>query len=140
MANINRPTPPFKRSGTTISSRISTDVISLTNIKNASFAIYDAGNSGAAKTIDWANGNTQKVTMTDNCTFTFSNPVAGSTYKLYLIQDAGGTNTHTWTGGGLSITWNAATEPTWITTGDAINIAIFDYDGTTYRGDGWTPS
>jgi hypothetical protein len=117
-----------------------TDYLAPTGIKVASFTIYDAGNSGSAKTIDWANGNTQKVTMTDNCTFTFSNPVAGSTYKLYLIQDAGGTNTHTWTGGGLSITWNANTQPTWITTGDAVNIAIFDYDGTTYRGDGWTPS
>jgi hypothetical protein len=110
---------------------------SLTTIKVASFSIYDAGNSGAAKTIDWTNGSVQKVTMTDNCTFTFNNPVAGSTYKLYLIQDAGGTNTHTWTGGGLVIKWNDSTQPTWNTTGNAVNIAIFDYDGTTFRGDGW---
>jgi len=123
-----------------IGATANTDYLAPTNIKNASFAIYDNGNSGATKTIDWANGNVQKVTMTDNCNFSFSNPVAGSTYKLYLIQDAGGTNTHTWTGGGLVIKWNKNTEPVWITTGDAVNIAIIDYDGTTYRGDGWNPS
>jgi len=142
------PYPPFKRSGTNITQRnvgdklVSTGEIDLndndlTNIKGASFGIYDAGNSGATKTIDWANGNVQKVVMTGNCTFSFSNPVAGATSKLYLIQDATGGRTHTWTGGGLNIDWHGNSEPAWSTTANEVNIGLFDYDGTTWRGDGF---
>lgn len=54
---------------------------------------YDAGNSGAAKQIDWLNGPVQKVTLTDNCTFTFINPVAGRPYVLIMIQDGVGGRT-----------------------------------------------
>ena len=53
-------------------------------------AIYDAGNSGTSKTIDWNNGDQQKVTLTGNVTFTFTNVVAGRNYVLYLVQDATG--------------------------------------------------
>ena len=113
------------------------DDTGLNKFKSTAHDIYDAGNSGATKTIDWNNGSVQKVTMTDNCTFTFSNPVAGKYYKLYLIQDAGGTNTHTWTGGGLSIVWDSGSEPVWVTTGDAVNIAMFDYYESVWRGGAW---
>ncbi len=51
---------------------------------------YDAGNSTATKTIDFANGDSQKVTMTADCTFTFNNMVAGSGYHLRLLQDGTG--------------------------------------------------
>lgn len=59
---------------------------------------YDAGNSGTSKIINWANGPVQKVTMTDNCTFTFQNPVAGRPYVLIMIQDGTGGRTATLTG------------------------------------------
>jgi len=52
--------------------------------------IYDAGNSGSAKTIDWDDGDQQKVTLTADCTFTFSNVKVGGSYVLHLLQDGTG--------------------------------------------------
>lgn len=57
--------------------------------------IYDAGNSGTTKAIDWNNGDQQKVTLTGNVTFSFSNTVAGRSYLLYLVQDGTGGRTAT---------------------------------------------
>ncbi len=57
--------------------------------------IYDAGNSGTTKTIDWDNGDQQKVTLTGNVTFAFTNTVAGRAYVLYLVQDGTGGRTCT---------------------------------------------
>lgn len=114
------------------------------NLKISKQAYYDAevdnGESGASKTIDWTAGNVQKITMTDNCTFSFTNPAGPGHYTLRSIQDAGGTNTYTWTGGGLSVAWNKGTEPTWTVVGDQINIHSFYFDGSAWRGDGWTQS
>jgi hypothetical protein len=53
-------------------------------------AYFDAGNSGTAKEIDWANGPIQYVTMTGNCVFTFANAVSGRPYVLVMIQGSGG--------------------------------------------------
>lgn len=93
---------------------------------------YDAGNSGAAKTIDWlANGITQKVTMTADCTFTFTAPLAGEILVLKQVQDGTGTWTPTWP---ASVEWGADGEPSWSETADEVNIAVFFYDGTTYWG------
>jgi hypothetical protein len=58
-------------------------------------AIYDAGNSGTSKTINWDNGDQQKVTLTGNVTFAFTNTVAGRAYVLYLVQDGTGGRTCT---------------------------------------------
>ena len=33
---------------------------------------FDNGNSGVAATIDWNNGDMQRVTLTANCVFTFT--------------------------------------------------------------------
>lgn len=74
-----------------------TDGISIQGLQVGT-PIYDAGNSGAAKTIDWDNGDQQKVTLTANCTLTFSNVIAGRSYQLFIVQN--GT-------GGYSITFPA---------------------------------
>jgi hypothetical protein len=46
--------------------------------------------SGANKTIDWAQGNEHYVTLTDDCAFTFTNPVNGGRYVLLVNTGAGG--------------------------------------------------
>lgn len=56
---------------------------------------YNSGNSGVAKTIDFANGQKQMVTLTANCTITLTAPGPGN-YQLLLFQDAIG---------GWSVTW-----------------------------------
>lgn len=54
-------------------------------------AEYNAGNSGTSLTINWNNGYSQKITLTGNCTLSFSNPVNGQNYYLRILQDATGT-------------------------------------------------
>lgn len=52
--------------------------------------IFDAGNSGTSKNIDWDNGDQQKVTLNGNVTFSFTNTLAGRAYMLFLVQDVTG--------------------------------------------------
>lgn len=107
---------------------------------------YDAGNSGTSKTIDWNNGNDQLVTMTGNCTFTFSNPVAGAVYSLEMVQD--GTGSRTFTAAGtvtlkgsdnvntIALTATAARRDTWVfkcrdaTSGGTYTIAPYTVNHT----------
>ncbi len=75
-----------------------------------------SANSSTTYTIDLTLGNTFKITMTGNCTFTFSNPpVTGTTgsFTLILIQDGTGTRTATWP---ASVDWAGGTAPTLTTT------------------------
>lgn len=60
------------------------------------FAVpYSNGNSGASKTIAFANGQNQTITLTDNATLTVTAPGPG-TYSLKLIQDGTGSRVPTW--------------------------------------------
>jgi len=105
------------------------------NIKSATFiAVVDNGSSGSSKTIDWGAGQKQKVTMTANCTFTFTAPDGPCNLMLILIQDGGGTNTAVWTGGSTNVDFPAATVPTLTTTGSAVDVIAFFYDGTNANG------
>jgi hypothetical protein len=91
---------------------------------------YDAGNTGAAKTIDWNNGPTQKCTLTGNCTFTFSNPVQGATYSLEIAQDAIGSRTLTLPS---TVRWtNNSSIPTLSTTASTVTLVSFYWTGTRY--------
>jgi hypothetical protein len=45
-------------------------------------------NSGKSVTVDWTNGNTQTVDLTDNSVISFSNPVEGETYTLIINQNS----------------------------------------------------
>jgi len=100
------------------------------DIKVATFDIeYDNGNSSTSITIDWNNGNHQKVTMTGDCTFTFTAPTPGiGTLWLKVIQDGTGTRLVTLpaykTAGGDAF---VAT-----TTAAAIDFLVFYYDGSVY--------
>lgn len=89
---------------------------------------YDAGNSGTSKTINWSNGIYQKLTLTGNCTLTFSNPVNGRLY-LKVIQGSG-PYTITWP----TIKWENTTAPTLTTTNAATDLIVLLYDGTDYLG------
>lgn len=64
----------------------------------AQSGMYNAGDSGTAKTINWANGPIQSVRMTGNCTFSFTGGNPGDTVALHLIQDGTGGRTMTFTG------------------------------------------
>lgn len=91
----------------------------------------DASNSGTALTIDFTNGSSQKITMTGNCTLTITNPQAGGSYVLRLVQDATGSRTMTWP---AAVKWSGGTAPTLTITAAKIDIINLYYDGTNYYG------
>ena len=47
-------------------------------------SIYNNSSSGASLTIDWSKGNTQYVSVNNNCSLTFTNGVSGRKYVLIL--------------------------------------------------------
>jgi len=95
------------------------------------FDEVDDGNSGAADTIDWGAGQKHKSTLTDNVTYTFTDPAGPCNLILRVVQDAGGGNTVTWP---ASAQWPGGTAPTISTGGDAVDIISFYFDGTNYHG------
>ena len=83
------------------------------------------GTSGSTDTIDLEDGNVHNVTLTANCTFTFSNPAAAGTsgsFTLFLNQDGTGSRTATWPG---SVKWAGGTAPTLTTTASRTDILVF---------------
>ena len=96
-------------------------------VSNGQPGIYDAGNSGSSKAIDWANGPIQKVTMTAACTFSFSNAITGGTYTLILVQNGTGGYAPTLTG------WDFGDNPPSYNSGaNKKNVVSGLYDGAEY--------
>ena len=84
---------------------------------------YDAGNSGTTKTIDFNNGQKQKLAFTDNCTITFVFPSGVGNYVLRGIGD-GTTRTVTWPAGSKFFGGTAPLAP--LTGGTAIYTVYYD--------------
>lgn len=89
------------------------------------------GNSGAAFTVNWNSGALQKITLNNNCTFTFTALPQVGKLVLYLTQDGTGSRTVTWP---ASVKWTGAAAPTLTTTAGATDIVTFIWDGTNYWG------
>ncbi len=86
-------------------------------------------------TITWnANsGLNSTVTLHGNRSLTISNPIAGYIYRIRIKQDSTGSRTIThWPDSTL---WPTGTPPTLSTTGNAVDLVTFYYDGTYFYGD-----
>lgn len=92
---------------------------------------YNAGNSSTALTVNFNNGGAQFVTLTGNCTFTFSNPVEGGRYIIELLQDGTGSRLVTWPS---TVKWPGGVAPTLTTTASRTDIITLYYNGTNYAG------
>jgi hypothetical protein len=97
--------------------------------------VFSAGEHNAAactttKTISWADQSAQKVDMEGNCTFTLTNPVAGGSYVLKLVQDGTGGRTYTWPS---NVKWSGGTAPT-ASGANKLDLVNLYYDGTNYYG------
>jgi len=105
----------------------------LVGIKNIRFAgEYDNGNSGATATIDWNNGQKQKITLTANCTLSFTDPVDGvSNFLIRVLQDATGGRSVTWP---ASVLWPGGVAPSLSSAANARDIVSFYFDGTNWNG------
>ncbi len=90
---------------------------------------YDNGNSGTSKTINFNNGQKQKMTMTGNCILTLSAPAGAADYKLKFIQNGTGGFTVTWPGG---TKFYGGAAPTLSSAANSVTIVSVYYDGTTY--------
>jgi hypothetical protein len=82
---------------------------------------------GATITPDVTNGNIQTVTLTGNVTLSaFTNPIAGQSLTLFVVQDATGsrilTSTMKFAGGSKTLS----------TAANSIDIITAYYDGTNY--------
>ena len=84
--------------------------------------------SAGAVTIDWKTSNKQKITLTENTTFSFTNPSQPCNLVLRIIQDATGGWTVTLptikTAGGTGLTFS--------TTAGAEDILMLYFDGANY--------
>lgn len=113
-------------------SNLTTDLAARVTVTNGGGeTFFDAGNSSTAITLDLANGNVQKLTMTANCTITLTAPVSGAmrTLTLLVFQDATGSRTITWP---AAVKWGNAGAPVLTTTASKMDIvSLFTVDGGT---------
>lgn len=109
------------------------DILKLFRFRTAGFIEeHDNGNSGAAATINWTNGNKQRITLTANTTLTISAPSAVGEFKLRLIQDATGGRTVAFSGISSSRWWGSAAQPAFNTAANGETLLAFYYDGTNF--------
>lgn len=109
-----------------------TSIATTAFVQSAVTTRTDDGNSSTALTVDWSTHNVSKVTLTGNCTFTFTAPGTGAgVLVLELAQDATGSRTATWP---AAVHWSGGTAPTLTTTASKVDVFTFYYNGTTYFG------
>ena len=90
-----------------------------------------------ATTVNLQDGTNFSHTLTENTTFTFSNPASSgksSSFTLKLVQDASASGfTVTWP---TAVDWPAATAPTLTATASAVDYFVFitHDNGTTWYG------
>jgi len=95
------------------------------------------GNTGTATTINLQNANVFTATLTGNCTFTLSNPIAtgSSSFTLILTNDGTAGRTVAWSGGSFVFPGGAASLSR-TTTANAVDVWVFftPNGGTTWYG------
>ena len=115
------------------------DVILAQELKATSYneTYVAVTSSGAATTVNCEQGNSFMHTLTENTTFTFSNPPASGTaytMSIEIIQDASASGfTVTWP---TSVDWPAGTAPTLTATASAKDVFVFTTrdGGTNWLG------
>mgnify|MGYP000722392154 CR=1 FL=1 len=131
----NTPTIPTDfvsaASGGTFSGNVTVSAEFIANSYNETYAAVTSTTN--ATTVNCEAGNAFSHTLTENTTFTFSNPPASGTaysFSLEIIQDASASGfTVTWP---TSVDWPAATAPTLTATASAKDVFVF------YTRDGGT--
>ncbi len=115
-------TANFTNTNTQLDAEHNTDgthgVINLTAAKGTIITLTDE----ATININLNIGTIFKVTITDNRTFTVSNPSVGQAFTVRVTQDGGGSNTVTWFGG---VNWVDSVTPTLTTTGNKTDVFGF---------------
>jgi hypothetical protein len=122
--------------GTSQASKVVTaDANGVVTFDNGTITESTALGAGANVTINLQDGDNFTHTLSENVTYTFSNPAASgkvSMFSLKVIQDSTARSI-TWP---TSVDWSSATAPTLTTTSGGVDVFVFaTYDGgTTYYG------
>ena len=90
--------------------------------------------SGTTQTVDFNNGNTQKVDLssaTGTVTLTLSNPQTGGLYRIFLIQGAT-PRSITWP---ATVKWPQGVAAILSTTNGSVDVCELYYDGSNYLSD-----
>ncbi len=87
--------------------------------------------SASPPTINWKKNSVQSLQLTSNASLIFKNGKAGETYKLVVRQDATGGRTIIWP---TEVKWSNGIAPSLTSAPNAIDIAEFLFDGTSYFG------
>lgn len=112
------------------------NVLSAIDVVTISESVAEDTSSGDAHTINVRSAPVHDVTLTDNCTFTFSNPPPdgrAGTFTLILRQDGTGSRTATWP---ASVDWAGGSAPALSTAASAVDLLTFITldGGTTWLG------
>lgn len=95
-------------------------------------SVVDNGNSGSTKTINWTTSNVQNVTLTANCTFSFTAPSNPGMLLLTVNQTGSNVYTSTWP----TVKWAGGVIPVTSTASGStvVDVMSFYYNGTSYHG------
>lgn len=103
---------------------------SMTGLITASFAYeYDNGDVSGATTIDWNNGQKQRIRPVGNTTFTFTNPAGPGNFILRIEYGSGGPYTFTWP---FEVKWFEDTEPEWTFINFRFQVVGFYFTGVEW--------
>jgi len=126
-------TEPTVNSNAAVTTPDATSTANPDTVQNITYITFDSeynnGNSGSSKTVDWTDGQVQKITLTDDCTLTFSNPPGPTNITLRVIQDGTGGWGLVWP---ASVKWLKGVAPTITSTADAEDVIKMYYNGTNY--------
>ena len=89
--------------------------------------------SGATQTLDWDDGNIQEIDLgsaTGDILLTLSNPIAGATYRIWIVQGATPRDI-TWP---AACKWPQGQAPILTQDNDAVDMVELYYNGSVYYG------
>lgn len=101
--------------------------------KSAFFTMeIDNGNSTGNDTVDWREGNKQKIRLVGDTQISFINPAGAGNFILKIIQDnPGNRKVTTWDS---DIKWAEGSVPILTTTFNSIDLISFYFDGVNFYG------
>jgi len=119
---------PLASQGASSSPAFSPDIV----LETAFFTLHSNGNTGSTITIDWNDGSKQDMTVTANCTVSFTAPASGAgNFVIKVVQDGTGGRTLAWP---AAVKWPGGTEPTLSTDAGAVDVFTFFYDSASWFG------
>lgn len=94
------------------------------------YGLFDNGSTpGATPSIDWSQGDRQKITLNANATPSYVNYRAGQILTLEIIENGTGGWTWAFPSG---TKWPFGAPGSLTTTANAINVIVVEYDGTNF--------